>query len=43
MADFLDEKRTEIRARMNELKPLADEYARLEAAAAALQGVAQAP
>jgi hypothetical protein len=39
MADFLDEKRSEIRARLKELKPLVDEYQRLEAAAAALDGV----
>jgi hypothetical protein len=39
MADFLDEKRREIRSRMKELKPLVDEYQRLEAAAAALDGV----
>jgi len=39
MADFLDEKRTEIMARLKELKPLVDEYTRLEAAAAALDGV----
>ena len=32
MADFLDEKRSEIRARMQELKPQVDEYHRLEAA-----------
>jgi hypothetical protein len=38
-ADFLDEKRNEIGARLNELKPLVDEYQRLEAAAAALDGV----
>jgi hypothetical protein len=38
-ADFLDEKRHEIRARLKELKPLVDEYQRLEAAAAALDGV----
>jgi hypothetical protein len=37
--DFLDEKRHEIGARLNELKPLVDEYERLEAAAAALDGV----
>jgi sugar-specific transcriptional regulator TrmB len=44
MADFLDEKRSEIRARLKELKPLVDEYQRLEAAAAALDGVpANAP
>ncbi|MGI9100310.1 MAG: hypothetical protein ACR2H2_17770 [Solirubrobacteraceae bacterium] len=39
MADFLDEKRNEIGARLKELKPLIDEYHRLEAAAAALDGV----
>ena len=38
-ADFLDEKRHEIGARLKELKPLVDEYRRLEAAAAALDGV----
>jgi hypothetical protein len=37
--DFLDEKRSEIGARLTELKPLVDEYQRLEAAAAALAGV----
>ena len=39
MADFLDEKRKEIRARLQELKPLVEEYHRLEAAAQALDGV----
>ena len=39
MADFLDEKRSEIAARLKELRPLVDEYQRLEAAAAALDGV----
>ncbi len=39
MADFLDEKRNEIGARLKELKPLVEEYRRLEAAAAALDGV----
>ncbi len=39
MTDFLDEKRQEIRSRLAELKPLVDEYSRLEAAAAALEGV----
>ncbi len=39
MADFLDEKRKEIDARMRELRPLVDEYGRLEKAAAALSGV----
>jgi hypothetical protein len=38
-ADFLDEKRREIGARLTELKPLVDEYQRLEAAAAALDGI----
>ncbi len=41
MADFLDEKRSEIGARLKELKPLVEEYERLEAAAAALAGVSQ--
>ena len=38
-ADFLDQKRTEITARLKELKPLVDEYQRLGAAAAALDGL----
>jgi hypothetical protein len=38
-ADFLDEKRNEIGVRLKELGPLVDEYRRLEAAAAALDGV----
>ena len=38
MADFLDEKRGEIGARLKELRPLVEEYTRLEAAAAALDG-----
>lgn len=42
MADFLDEKRKEIDARLRELKPLVDEYGRLEKAAAALSGVGTA-
>jgi hypothetical protein len=37
--DFLDQKRHEIGARLKELKPLVDEYGRLEAAATALDGV----
>jgi len=41
--DFLDEKRHEIAARLKELKPLVDEYQRLDAAAAALEGVPAAP
>ena len=39
MADFLDEKRREIDSRMKELRPLVEEYNRLEKAAAALRGV----
>ncbi len=39
MTDFLDKKRQEIAERLKELKPAVDEYNRLEAAAAALQGV----
>ena len=39
MTDFLDEKRREITDRLKELKPLVDEYSRLEAAASALAGV----
>ena len=39
MADFLDEKVKEIDARLKELKPLVDEYNRLEAARRALSGV----
>jgi hypothetical protein len=37
--DFLDEKRQEITNRLKELKPMVDEYTRLEAAASALAGV----
>lgn len=40
MPDFLEEKRREITARLSELKPLVDEYHRLESAASALQGLA---
>jgi hypothetical protein len=39
MADFLDEKRKEIQARLKELKPMVEEYTRLEAAERALSGV----
>jgi CRP-like cAMP-binding protein len=39
MPDFLDEKKREIEARMKELRPLVEEFHRLEAAAAALDGV----
>jgi hypothetical protein len=37
--DFLDEKRKEIDARLKELRPLVDEFQRLEKAASALAGV----
>jgi hypothetical protein len=36
MADFLDQTKREIQDRLRELKPLVDEYQRLEAAASAL-------
>jgi hypothetical protein len=39
VADFLDEKRKEIQARLKELRPLVDEFSRLEAAERALSGV----
>ena len=39
MADFLEEKRKEIQARLKELKPLVEEYHRLEQAERALAGV----
>jgi hypothetical protein len=39
MTDFLEEKKREINARLKELRPLVDEFHRLEAAAAALGGV----
>ena len=39
MTDFLDEKRKEIKARLTELKPLVEEYHRLDAAERALAGV----
>lgn len=39
MADFLEEKKREIDARLKELRPLVDEFHRLEAAAAALEGL----
>jgi hypothetical protein len=39
MTDFLDEKRQEIAQRLKELRPLVDEYHRLEAALQALDGV----
>lgn len=40
MPDFLDEKRREINERLAELKPLIDEYSRLQVAAEALGGIA---
>jgi hypothetical protein len=43
MADFLDEKRKEIQTRLKELKPLVDEYQRLEAAERALSGMDAKP
>jgi ribosomal protein S25 len=39
VTDFLDEKRQEITTRLKELRPLVDEFNRLEAAATALAGV----
>lgn len=39
MADFLDEKRREMQERLKELRPLVDEFHRLEAAISALDGV----
>ena len=38
MADFLEEKRREIQARLRELRPLVEEYHKLEAAEKALAG-----
>jgi hypothetical protein len=39
MTDFLAQKRAEIEQRLEELRPLRDEYTRLERAKAALEGV----
>lgn len=39
MADFLDEKRKEIQARLKELKPYVEEYELLQAAEQALSGI----
>ena len=39
MPDFLEEKKREINTRLKELRPLVEEFHRLEAAAAALEGV----
>jgi hypothetical protein len=43
VADFLDEKRREIQVRLKELRPLVDEYHRLQAAERALSGVEEKP
>ncbi len=43
MADFLEEKKREIASRLKELRPLVDEFQRLEAAQRALEGVDGAP
>ena len=43
MVDFLDEKRKEIQARLKELRPLVDEFHRLEAAERALSGMDAKP
>lgn len=43
VADFLEEKRKEISQRLKELRPLVDEYHRLEAAERALSGVDARP
>ena len=39
MADFLEEKKREITERLNELRPLVEEFHKLEAAQRALEGV----
>jgi CRP-like cAMP-binding protein len=43
VADFLDEKRKEIQTRLKELRPLVDEFHRLEAAERALSGMEGKP
>jgi hypothetical protein len=43
VADFLEEKRKEIQSRLKELRPLVDEYQRLDAAERALAGVDNKP
>jgi hypothetical protein len=43
VADFLDEKRKEIQDRLKELRPLVDEFHRLEAAERALSGMDAKP
>lgn len=39
MADFLDQTRSDIEKRLRELRPLHDEYLKLEQAKAALEGI----
>ena len=39
MADFLEEKKREMNARLKELRPLVEEYHKLEAAVSALDGL----
>ncbi len=43
MADFLEEKKREIASRLKELRPLVEEFHRLEAAQRALEGVDERP
>jgi len=43
MADFVDKKKSEMEARLTELRPMYDEYDRLEAAVAALSAVGPRP
>src|SRR5439155_16031845 len=43
MADFLEQKKREIAARLEELRPAVEEYNRLEGALRALDGVSTAP
>ena len=43
MADFLEEKKREIASRLKELRPLVEEFHRLEAAQRALEGVDSTP
>jgi hypothetical protein len=43
VTDFLDDRRKEIIERLSELKPLVDEYHRLEAAVAAMRSIPAAP
>lgn len=43
MTDFLDDRRKEIIKRLSELKPLVDEYHRLEAAVAAMRRIPAGP